>query len=229
VYIFFQSTRVAFIDYKKGDVVNFIKILQSKIDDLLPKTFVTDCFPLGVTGELNDVVFGEEVIHEHICRRLYFKPYLNKIRVNLKWESVYACEALDRFQLDFFKIHSKEIENINLSSPAHLSSIQEVDGSWLIVHSGPKEEVLKLIDFAKKQAVKIDKKPLFKVVTFADIDGAISTNDLIPLFIKAERIFIGGGFNLIHETESFRSKTIALPFKRKYDNQVLRIKRAYSP
>ena len=179
-------------------------------------------------GELNDIVFGEGVRHEHICRNVCFAPYLDKIRTDLKWESVYACETLDELQLDFFSKHSKEIKNINLPSLGELSSSHDIDGSWLIVHSGPKEEVLRLVQFAKKQAIKAHREPLFKVVTYADINHSIRANNLLPLFVQAERIFIGGGYNLIQETAAFRSKTTALPFKRKYDNQALRIKRAYS-
>lgn len=118
---------------------------------------------------------------------------------------------------------------------------------WLVVHSGPAAEVTELIDYAAEQARHEAIDPLLVLVAPEAVappsrSGPESTrsdhrlprrNGLVvdvypawPLFAGAERVFSGGGFNIMRQMAGLRDPHRPLPFERRFDDQFERVRRA---
>jgi hypothetical protein len=100
---------------------------------------------------------------------------------------------------------------------------------WLIVHSGPEDEVLELIGYA--QALR-ELHPIDHILVatrcnvplpagFTRIDAYPATH----LFADAAKIISAAGFNVMLDTEPWRAKHHPMPFARAYDDQFRRAAR----
>jgi predicted glycosyltransferase len=96
----------------------------------------------------------------------------------------------------------------------------EEEPYWLIVHSGPEEEVRELVAYADELRALAEKKPERVIVaSHADVWPASA------LFPAAAKIITAAGFNVMLETEQWRAKHVAVPFARRFDDQFLRAAR----
>jgi hypothetical protein len=103
-----------------------------------------------------------------------------------------------------------------------------------VVHSGPAEEVRRLLDHARDQARLEGSMPLFCLATAvkaaelgdmaADV-RRIAYRPLVDLYPMVERIVSAAGFNIMRETEAFAHKHLVLPQLRRYDDQFWRARR----
>ncbi|MDH4058383.1 MAG: hypothetical protein OEU76_06440, partial [Cyclobacteriaceae bacterium] len=98
---------------------------------------------------------------------------------------------------------------------------------WLIVHAFIKNEVEALIAYAKEIALLENEKPFLVVITDQPVHGAdflsysyFPASDWFPI---ADRIFTGGGFNVLKQGTAYSEKITAIPFPRKYDDQKWRV------
>jgi hypothetical protein len=93
---------------------------------------------------------------------------------------------------------------------------------WLIVHSGPAEEVLELIAYTRELT---SSRVLVATPCDLPMSAGFARIDAFPvshLFADAERIVSAAGFNVMLETEPWRDKHIVLPFPRRFDDQFAR-------
>jgi hypothetical protein len=115
------------------------------------------------------------------------------------------------------------------SQPLASQRLASARGSfWLIVHSGPANEVEELMAYTRELTTA-----RVLVATPCDIpmpQGFVRI-DAFPvshLYADAERIVSAAGFNVMLETEPWRDKHIVLPFPRRFDDQFARAARRKS-
>lgn len=98
---------------------------------------------------------------------------------------------------------------------------------WLLVHSGPEEEIEVLYEQARDLARLEAVQPSLLLVApqptpLVGFDLQVQHFPAWPLFPLVDRIFTGCGFNSIQQTKAFREKHIAIPFARRWDDQFRR-------
>lgn len=214
--------------YQSPDIINSLVtdiIIQYKADSLF-----IDTFPFGILGELDIESLNK------LCKTFYVARYIkwDKYRKNIKSKGLFYTSFLfdmtDKQQIDFIKARSQYIETIELPV---LKNTKEIELKhpyyWLINHSGNKEEVLELFEYAKEVAHIEQVNPHFIINTQCEMDEIRESNlsvfNLYPasmLYEKAAKIISACGFNVMQETIPYCDKHIFIPFERKYDDQFKR-------
>ncbi|MFD1545241.1 hypothetical protein [Nonomuraea guangzhouensis] len=105
-------------------------------------------------------------------------------------------------------------------------------GDWLIVHSGPSEEILELVAYARESAALEGLSPRLVLVSPAAPPGLpaevahLAVRPAWPLFATAGRIVSAAGFNVVRQAAPYRHKHRMVPFPRRFDDQFTRAARA---
>ncbi len=216
--------------------------LKGQIHGLEIREVIIDTFPCGLLGEWNlDQNFpGKKLSYTYLARALKWNAYQELITHPPYFRLSYRLENLCTDQEDFIGANSLEQKNLPLElAQAYLSKDDETklrelarasDELWLIVHSGPKEEVLTLLDYALDCARMENKKPQIALICPSDLSLA-SDVKLIQLKIYpahlclswAQRVFTGGGFNCMWEVAQYPIMHYPYPFLRRYDDQFRRV------
>jgi hypothetical protein len=224
------------------DIAGLTNWLTDVIDRVNPSRIFLDAFPAGILGELCDFSMPERVPIFHVARLLRWPQYCKKISGAPPQIAVtYKVEPLTSEHEAFLRAWSRQVSDLTLSYTFQTAS----DGAecvvmslkregrplWLIVHSGPDDEILELVGYACEM-MRVEKADqqlvLIAPVRPEGLPPRITHLDLYPassLYPLADRIITGCGFNAMRETESFRDKHRFYPFPRRYDDQFLRAAR----
>jgi hypothetical protein len=196
-----------------------------------PAELIVDAFPLGILGELDGL---EGVRVRHVARRLRWEAYRRRFgRGRIRFAVSHVLEPLDEQHERFLREHSDRVEPLDLGATIVPGRPRRaVPGPhWLVVHSGPHEEILELVEHAREHqraegvAVPIvvvsPERPagLAEDVVWRDL------HPVAPYFAHADRIFTAAGFNVIQETAPFRDRQHVVPFRRPLDDQSARAAR----
>ena len=197
---------------------------------------IVDAFPCGIQGELHELDMSMDLV----ARRLRWSEYRRVNDVPLpRFDTVWCVEALEPEQEQELRMHSARMEPLELcvtETVAHESS----ESYWLVVHSGPDDEVRELVAYTAELRRLADVEPERVLVAtrcammlpegFERIDAV----PVVSLFPAAARIITAAGFNVMLETRPWREKHHVLPFARAFDDQYYRARthlerRALSP
>ena len=179
---------------------------------------IVDAFPGGLDGELCEL----DVPMDYVARLLRWDAYRAAVPRDLPhFETTWIVEDLTADHEAFVHAHSKRIERLDLQVP--IASRDDVDDYWLVVHSGPEDEVRELVAYARD----LDASARIVVASPHAVDGCehVDAYPVTHLFPKAARIISAAGFNVMLETEAWRDKHSVVPFPRKFDDQFLRAAR----
>ncbi len=168
--------------------------------DLGATRLIADAFPGGIHGEL----CGLDIPIDYVARLLRWDAYRAAVPFALpQIETTYVVEELTHAPFG-------KVVPLDLSLPF----VEEVEEEpyWLIVHSGPEEEVRELVAYARELGAP-------KELIVAD------TVPAVPLYPAAAKIITAAGFNVMLETEQWRAKHVAVPFARRFDDQFVRAAR----
>lgn len=188
-----------------------------------PERLFADTFPGGIQGEL----CGLDVPMDLVGRILRWDEYRRVVPGELPaFDTTWLAEELVPEQEAFA---SGRIVPLALTPPA----VAAVAGDpyWLIVHSGPEDEVRELVAYAEELRTLANDPPPRTLVAsrcnialprgFEPIDEYPATH----LYPAATRILTAAGFNVMLETTLWRHKHHAIPFPRRFDDQYLRASR----
>lgn len=197
------------------------------IRDLCTDRLIVDTFPCGIQGELSEL----DIPMDLVARRLKWSDYRRAVPYALpQFDTVYCVEELEPQQLH--ELRAGRIETLSLSAPALSAAIEPY---WLIVHSGPADEVRELIAYTE-ELMRVERPPeRVLVATRCNVvlpDGFefIDTDPAAQWMPAAARIISAAGFNTMLETEPWRDKHHVVPFLRTFDDQFYRaaVRRASS-
>jgi hypothetical protein len=192
---------------------------------------IADTFPCGIQGELCEL----DAPMDLVARRLRWDEYRRAVPMPLpRFGTVWCVEDLEpahkaALQCDLWSAEAalplcnvREWESGGVASALH--------GFWLIVHSGPEDEVRELVAYAQELLRVASKRERVLVATRCTIalPNGFELIDAYPvtrLFEPATCIISAAGFNIMLETEPYRDKHHAVPFARKFDDQYARASR----
>ncbi len=192
-----------------------------------------DTFPAGLQQEFVMWKSMNFRIH-YLARRLKWDVYkVELINFTTFFDTVYCLEELEEAHQQFITQRAKAIQQLTLHYPAPSSTVTVNDITpknkplWLVVHAHSKQEVESLVHYAQDVARQQDIDVFFLVLSDQTIPvGMGKCMSYFPAadwFPHADRIFVGGGFNIVQQIKPFLDKTSLIPFPRKYDDQFWRV------
>jgi len=185
------------------------------IDSLGAERIIADSFQPGIQGELSGVVTPLD----HVARLLRWDEYRNAVDAPLpRFGTTWLVEEVTHEAI--LREISDRVEPLTLRVEDEVPP--NIEGEyWLIVHSGPADEVRELIDYTLEL-----NPPRVLVATRAEVDLPPNFERVdAPAYAGAARIISAAGFNVMLETEPWRDKHHVVPFPRRFDYQLLRAER----
>jgi hypothetical protein len=181
---------------------------------------LVDTFPGGIQGEL----CGLDIEMDLVARILRWDEYRRVVPGELPtFDTTWLAEDAE--------VRTTTRRTVPLDLAPAPSPAIESDDYWLIVHSGPEDEVRELVAYAAELRTLAHNPAPVRVATRTPIPlppgfALIDEYPASRLYPAAARIITAAGFNTILETAPWRSKHHAVPFARRFDDQYLRAARA---
>ncbi|RMA64289.1 hypothetical protein [Ulvibacter antarcticus] len=192
-----------------------------------------DTFPFGLKGELISVYKSfPQISFYYVSRILKWEKYLSAMprHFDPEFEATLLLETLYPEHLRWIEKHPNRIRKLRLDADTPLTDLKLSESPYvLVVHSGGVADVQKVLAAALSDLSEENTKQIIVCTQVAiEIDSPFIEvrNDIFPVapyFRQAEKIYTAGGFNLMQELKPFRSKHIAIPLERLYDDQKFRI------
>ena len=200
--------------------------LRDLVRDRGADRLIADAFPAGIQGELS----GLPVAMDYVARILRLDEYRSAVSGEMpRFETTWVVEELTADHAAFVHAHSDRVAILDLA-PKYEAALTPSD-FWLIVHSGPEDEVRELIEYATNLRDLAAQKPeRILIASRCEVTlppGFESTNEVPAsrLFPAAARIISAAGFNIMCETAPWAGKHHVIPFARRFDDQYLRAAR----
>jgi hypothetical protein len=221
--------------------------LGALIRRLEPEEIYVDAFPVGLLGELAEL--GTAGPREglgpprlvHVARLLQWPAYARAFPdvARARLHRTYLAEPLHADHEAALRAISGELLPLALRDPApDAASLAAADRLargvptrfWLVVHSGPREELAELVAYARAlQRLEGDHAPMVVVspqqAPLGDDLFAIDLHPATPLFVRAARVISACGFNVMRQMAPYRERHRVLPLPRRYDDQFTRAAR----
>lgn len=231
------------------DAAGLDAFVRTTIDDAEPAEILLDVFPAGILGELHAGSFPAGVPVRHLARALRWDRYAPSLPPDPpRFDITYVLEPVTDEHLRHLTDHSATIAPLLLRDPPdvpctadgrpapdHVIAADADDASpWLVVHSGPDDEILQLVGYARDHADAGGERPRLILVSPtrpAGLDAEVAHLDIYPawpLFDRAEVVVTAGGFNAMRHARASRARHLAIPFERRFDDQFARVQRAGS-
>lgn len=207
-----------------------------------PRLVVLDTFPWGLRGEWKERG-GMDLRFVTIARRLNVRSYLEAAR--LEWdlsssqlERIIVAEPLADDHLALLESGESELlplpgrirfpaEEFPTVVPEPLAVHLLQDRVWLVVHTGPREEVLVLLQRAQEDMKKGGGGVVAAVILHPPDDVECPVFELFPashLYGAAFRVVTGAGYGSLADMAPWPpDKHLCVPFQRRYDDQAARL------
>ncbi|HET6148924.1 MAG TPA: hypothetical protein VFH68_15410 [Polyangia bacterium] len=239
-----------------ADRLAYRRWLGALVRRLEPEEIYVDTFPVGLLGELADLraasaredrggagdrrrTAGPRLVH--VARLLQWPAYARAFPdvARARLHRTYLAEALHADHEAALRAISGELLPLELRDPAPDAS--SVAGAadlarglparfWLVVHSGPRQEVAELVAYARDlQRLEGDRAPIVVAnpqrAPLGDDLLALDLHPATPLFARAARVVSACGFNVMRQMAPYRERHRVLPLPRRYDDQFTRAAR----
>lgn len=206
--------------------------------ELRPEELILDTFPSGILGELAGMELPANLRLQHVARLVRPEALAEfSLPASPLFETCYVVEDLSAAQSEWLAARTRRVVRLELIDPPCASpgddaarQLAAVIGArhaafWLVVHSGPGEEVDELLCLADEmrsmEKAQVDLVVLTRVPVAA-VRARTFVYDLHPaalLFPQARRIISAGGFNTLRQAAPWRGIHTVLPFARRHDDQ----------
>jgi hypothetical protein len=213
------------------DAYKLSAYLQKIINEHQPNELIVDSYPLGVLGELNHITYCGP--RTYLARLIKWDRYSKKVGNRLFiYQRTFVLEPLHQDHQFIVNRISELVLPLDLTDPPQhkpLPAIPDLEYHWLILHSGPEEEINDLINYAKQIRNIEHKHNPFLLVTPSTIDKwsqkQVIHKRLFPahrLMPHVEKIITACGCNTMRQARQFRDKHHFFPFTRCFDDQYFR-------
>ncbi|MFH1092022.1 MAG: hypothetical protein V1742_10690 [Pseudomonadota bacterium] len=204
-----------------------------------PGLVVLDTFPWGLRGEWKNVTGLRFVT---LARRLKVAGYLEA--AGLGWEAsslhlarIIVSEPLTDDHLALLEASQGDLKTLPgrirfpshdtpIPLPSELAGMLTDDRVWLVVHSGPVPEVLRL---AAKAEEDMEKNGGGRLAAILPLDPGMLPCPVFEYFPAARayeqafRVVTGAGYNSLADLAACPEKHVPVPFDRRYDDQAGRL------
>lgn len=188
-----------------------------------------DAFPLGILGEWEKVSLPPGCVKRHVARLVAWERYRRQVAGDAVFDVTYVVEPLHHAQHEYLAACSRRLEAVDLVDPPVVSSCDGealTASDWLIVHSGPTEEVEQLVRYAGElRRLEGSRATLALATRCSSSFPGIRLCPDYPAsrwFPVVGRVLSGAGFNVMRQMRPWAGKHRFLPFERRFDDQFTR-------
>ena len=182
-----------------------------------------DALPCG-RGELDGAAVAPAAVVRHLARLVRWDAYAPRLPADPpRFATTWLTEPVGPGQAAWLAAHSDEVVPLDLvDAPAPLPDVDVAD-AWLVVHSGPSEEVDELVAYAHDTAAAEGLDPRIVVVG----PGGLDVLPAWPLFAGCARLVTAAGANAVRQRTVHAPDVphLVLPFPRRWDDQPARARR----
>ncbi len=192
-----------------------------------------DSFPCGLLGELCGIEWPPGLAVHYLARLLRWERYARRIQGPAPpLHRVHLLEPLNPDHADWLARQGARPVPLRLAEPDRPPPLEAMarlaalpPPRWLVVHSGPADEIRELIDYARDLAAAEGVRPTLVLIApraVACPDPGVLRLYAAParaLYPLAERIVTACGFNAMRETLPYRNSHRFLPMPRALDDQ----------
>jgi hypothetical protein len=225
-----------------GGMAAYVAWLRELFDKFRPEELYLDTFPAGINGELCDFPPVREMPVHYVARLMRWDEYERLLKGEPpRLANAYVLEPLDRRHAQFIERQGGRSRTLVLRDPPcepHRPACEMLGGLggdgrplWLIVHSGPAQEVSALISYAEelREVERVDARlALIAQRVPAGVPSEVTLVDCYPaslLFPLADRVISACGFNVMRQMRGRDGKHRFIPFARRFDDQFRRAAR----
>ncbi|GAB3963959.1 hypothetical protein GCM10029978_023350 [Actinoallomurus acanthiterrae] len=208
--------------------------VRAALTALRPRELVVDAFPAGLSGELSAAAVPPGTRVVHLARLLRWDAYRPLLPPEpLRFDRTWLVEPVGGAHRAYLDAVSSVVAPLALDDPPEPRPAVPVEpGGWLIVHSGPADELIQLVAYAQDIAAIEGARPYLTLVSPSRPDALppeVAHRDVYPawpLFAEADRIITAAGCNAVRQLARWRERHRMLPFPRRFDDQYARAARA---
>lgn len=217
----------------QDEATSWTKTIKAVLEKHSDMYFYIDTFPFGLKGELKDVYKTfPNIKYVYIARILKWSFYLDKIKevIPIRFLETIILETLYAEHFVWINKHSGLITYFNLVQKP-VKQVPFMSTPYvLVVHSGGKQDVLKLCQQAIKDFESITD---ITIVVFTQVDielnhpSVVVKPNVFPVshyFKHAQKIYTAAGFNSMYELEMYKEKHVVIPLEKLFDDQFFRYK-----
>jgi hypothetical protein len=204
--------------------------VERKLHELETGTLFVDVFPGGLLGELTRPLWKRDTRLCYVGRLLRWQTYRARLRANLpRFDHAYLVEPLHPDHHAEVASACGQVEDLSLNDPLSLPAPLPPlpDNTWVVVHSGPLEEVAELVAYGRDIQASEGIEAELRVVGPTNTLGA----DVLPefpaagYFQQARRVITACGFNVMRQSVGAIARHHFMPFARPLDDQFTRAAR----
>ncbi len=186
-----------------------------------------DALPCG-RGELDRAAVGPAAAVRHLARLLRWDAYLPQLPADPpRFATTWLTEPVGTRQAEWLAAHSDQVVPLELVDPPAPVPDVDVTGAWLVVHSGPPEEVAELVAYARDTAAAEGVDPRVMVIG----PGGLDVLPAWPLFARCARLVTAAGANAVRQRAAHAPNVphLLLPLSRRWDDQAARARHVRLP
>ena len=226
--------------------------LTSLLTETAPEEIFVDTFPAGLLGEWNalaDLPVVRGARRTYVGRLLRWSEYTTTLHVppRLSFARGLFVEDLHPDHDAAMRSCCDDVRSLVLRDPppdptadvandAALANVLRMlpQRFWLVVHSGPQDEVVELVAYARdRQRYERNEDPLLLACPLGVIDPLSDLLGATPIDVypatalchRAARVITACGFNSMRQMWPIRERHAYLPFQRRFDDQFARAER----
>ncbi len=213
----------------RGDRRRYLEQLDDSLRNTSPEVLCVDTFPNGLFGELFNLPIARNPRRILIGRILKWKAYEKASGASsATFDSAILTETIPHDQLEAIEACCSSVVRAELCDPpTPLLASGIPNRYWLVDHSGPLPEIIRLLALAR--SIRAAEKSDVPIVVNAPCEVPVRENERIErvvsshrLYRGAERLFTGAGFNSVRQGRLSGTRHCVIPFPRRFDDQRLR-------
>jgi len=199
--------------------------IEQTLDRLSPSALFVDVFPGGIVGELARPLWPQGTQLCYVGRLLRWPLYRQRLSGALpRFDVAYTVEPLHPDHAGAIAATSDRVAQLDLIDPPPPPSPSLPPDTWIVLHSGPADEVAELVEYARAIQKSESVSAPIRVVS-ADAHAALPEFPAAGYFATAARVITACGFNVMRQSAGGRARHHFMPFPRPLDDQFTRAAR----
>jgi hypothetical protein len=200
--------------------------LERTLHRLAPEVLFVDVFPGGVLGELSRPLWPAGTRLGYVGRLLRWPAYARRLRAPLpRFDIAYLVEPLHDDHALAVRAASAETMELRLTDPPMPEPPPLAENTWVVLHSGPPEELRQLVAYAQDIQGSEGISAPIQVVGPSPTSGTLPCFPAAGYFARAARMVTACGFNIMRQSAGARTRHHFLPLPRPLDDQFARAAR----
>jgi hypothetical protein len=200
--------------------------LERTLHRLAPDLLFVDVFPGGVLGEISRPLWPVKTRLCYVGRLLRWPAYARRLRAPLpRFDITYLVEPLHDDHALAVRAASTETKELQLTDPPLPAPPPLAENTWVVLHSGPPEELRQLVAYAQDIQCSEGISAPIQVVGPTATSGILPCFPAAGYFALAARVVTACGFNVMRQSAGAQARHHFLPLPRPLDDQYVRAAR----